>query len=298
MDEIDLRLCLRLLDNSRVVYRKLADEVDLSVNAVHSRTKALMDKGIIGGFQANIGIKALDGSLRVIIHGQSNCGELQKIKEELSSDENTFKLISTSDHYLYVHGLLKDISEMSDYVEAIPDKTGINDLNLFIPAVQKKKISKDFKFTKTDYQIIKSLHEDSKKSFSDVADELRLSTKTIKRRINKMEAEDAIEYTIRWYPVFSDDFIGILHCETGESDRNKILSRLKRNHFPGIFEGEKASNHPNKILLKIWATNLRKLQELHGNISETENFKSIKTKMFYDIEYFETWRDHFIKAKG
>jgi len=298
MDEIDLRLCLKLFDNSRVVYRKLADEVDLSVNAVHSRIKALIDKGIIGGFQANISSTALNGSLRLLIHGQSTSDSLEDIKEELSSDENTFRMVSTSDHYLYIHGLLKDISEMGKYIETIPDKTGINDLNLFIPDVRKGNVSKSFTFTKTDYQIIRSLHNDSRKSFSDVADELKLSTKTIRRRVNNLEREGGIDYTIKWYPVYSDDFIGILHGETKACNRGKVLSRIKKEHYPHVFDLEKASNHPNKVLFNIWATNLSKLQELERYFIEHENFKFIKIKMFYDIEYFETWRDQLIKTKG
>jgi len=298
MDETDLRLCLLLRENSRIPYRELADRVELSVNAVHSRVNNLVESGIIGGFHANLGDGATKESLKILIHGESRFEELDDVLEEIEKDKNTFKMFSTSDDYLYIYGILPDISEMSDYVEYIPEVAGIDTPEVFLPSVPRTSHKKDFELKRTDYEIINSLHQDSRKSLSQVADELKVSTKTVRRRIDKMEEAGAIDYTISWYPIYSDDFIGVLHCKVLEGKRDQRLSDVKNTYYPNVFETGKASNHPEKVLIDTWANTLEKIQNIRTELRSKEYFGSIKSRMFYDIEYFETWKDELLKERA
>jgi DNA-binding Lrp family transcriptional regulator len=52
MDKADVILCQLLLMNSRLSYRRLADMLNLSVAAVHSRIQSLIDAGVIRKFTA------------------------------------------------------------------------------------------------------------------------------------------------------------------------------------------------------------------------------------------------------
>ncbi len=298
MDEVDLRLCLLLRENSRLPYRKLADKVELSVNAVHSRVGKLREKGIIGGFQTKLGKGALEGSLRILIHGESRFEETEGVKEELSEDENTFKMISTSDDYLYIHGILPHISKMSGYVEYVPEVSGIGDPEIFLPSFPGNNFQEEIELKRTDHEIMNSLREDSRKSLSEVADELDVSTKTVRRRIDKMEDAGAVDYTIRWYPLYSDDFIGLIHGKMKEGNRDQKLSDIKKKYFPNVFDVKKASNHPDKVLIETWANSLDKIQKIKRELRSTEYFTNLKSRMFYDIEYFDTWRDEVLKEKA
>jgi DNA-binding Lrp family transcriptional regulator len=47
MDKTDVILCQLLLMNSRLSYRRLADMLNLSVAAVHSRIQSLIVAGVI-----------------------------------------------------------------------------------------------------------------------------------------------------------------------------------------------------------------------------------------------------------
>ncbi len=297
MDEIDLKICLTLLENSRMVFRRLADEVELSVNAVYNRVQNLIDTGIISGFHAHIGMSTLPGSFLMIMHGPSKFDDLSDVVSHLSEDEYSFKLVSTSDNYLYIYGILPSLFEMDDYVENIHDIAGMDHTEVFIPSIKKVSPQKKFDFTKTDYRIIHSLREDCRKSLSKIADELGVSTKTIKRRINMMDKAGVIDYSIKWYPVYSDDFIGYLHTEIKNKERDKLLYDIKKNNFPNIFETEKSSNHPQKVLIKLWSPNLKIMHDLMEEFRGSEHFGPIKNRMLYDIEYFKTWRDDLLEEK-
>ncbi len=298
MDEVDLRLCLLLRENSRLPYRKLADEVELSVNAVHSRVGKLEESGIIGGFQTKLGKGALKDSVKILIHGESRFEELDGLKEGLSEDDNTFKMFSTSDDYLYIYGILPDISKMSDYVEYIPEVSGIEDPNIFLPSYPRRNFQEEMELKPTDYKIMNSLREDSRKSLSEIADELDVSTRTVRRRIDKMEDAGAVDYTIRWYPLYSDDFIGLIHGKVGKGDRDQKLSDIKKKYFPNVFDVKKASNHPDKVLIETWANTLDQIQNIKSELRSMEYFTNLKSRMFYDIEYFDTWRDEVLREKA
>ena len=59
MDEIDLLILRKLLNNSRLTYRELAEMTNMSVSAIHKRIKNLLDDGIISAFIARPSLIAL-----------------------------------------------------------------------------------------------------------------------------------------------------------------------------------------------------------------------------------------------
>ncbi len=52
MDEIDLIILKRLLENSRLTYRELAEMTNMSVSVIHKRINKLVDDEIIETFIA------------------------------------------------------------------------------------------------------------------------------------------------------------------------------------------------------------------------------------------------------
>ena len=47
MDEIDFIILKKLIENSRVTYRELAEIIGMSITTIHKRMKSLVDDGII-----------------------------------------------------------------------------------------------------------------------------------------------------------------------------------------------------------------------------------------------------------
>ena len=50
MDEIDLIIIKKLIENSRVTYRELAEMVDMSITTIYKRINKLVDDGNINAF--------------------------------------------------------------------------------------------------------------------------------------------------------------------------------------------------------------------------------------------------------
>jgi len=59
MDEIDFIILKKLLENSRITYRELAEIIEMSVSAIHKRIEKLVEDGIIDGYIARPSMLAL-----------------------------------------------------------------------------------------------------------------------------------------------------------------------------------------------------------------------------------------------
>jgi len=299
MDEIDLELCVLLAEKSRTPYRELAEKVDLSVNAVHSRVQKMIDMGILQEFYAKISTRALKGSVFIWVEGKSNTEDIKKVLDALGDNENIFKVVSSSSQYLYVEGLLKDITEMNDFTNEVKEKAQINDPKVFIPDTEGGKLPEGFEFSKLDYQIIYSMHKDSRKPLSDVAEHVGVSSKTVRRRLNDMEEVGAIEFGIKMRPTKSSDFICFLSLDIRPKyDRKKVMYEIRDKYFPNINDIYLASNEPRRAVANAWAKTLDDIHELKDNLRKEGYFDSIRSQLFYDGRTYDTWRDDLLIEKA
>lgn len=299
MDDIDLKLSILLSENSRTPYRKLADEVNLSVNAVHSRVQNMVDLRIIEEFYAKISLKVFKGSALIWVEGKSEIENLNEILDKLGEDKNIFKVVSASGNYLYVEGLLRDISEINEYTNRVREKAKIRQPKVFIPVNEREEIPNDFKLSNIDYKIIYALHKDSRKALSEVASEIGVSAKTVRRRLQHMEDAGAIELGIKMKPTRSSDFISFFSMEVKPVyDRKKVLYSIRKNYFPNVNDIYMASNEPNRGLVNTWAKTLEEIHSLKEDLRDEGYFESIRSQIFYGGETFDTWRDDVLKERA
>ena len=186
MDKTDLILCQLLLLNSRRSYRELADTLNLSVTAVHNRIQSLVELGVIRKFTAKIGIGALN-AIHVIIFGTSKIIPLHDLKAKLAKQGSIYWLAIGGGNFLYVGAYLKSIAELEALVNYCKEAAGMLEPTMGItsfasPFYQTRSVQSDDRtLYDLDYQIIRSLKDNSRKATSEVAEELRVSAKTVRR---------------------------------------------------------------------------------------------------------------------
>ena len=111
MDEIDLLIQQKLLANSRLTYRDLAEITDISVSAVHKRLRRMEEDKIITDYNARPSILALN-YLPVLIFGTSNVKSIDVLCKELGEHESIFSITVASGKFLFISAYLKNISEL------------------------------------------------------------------------------------------------------------------------------------------------------------------------------------------
>jgi DNA-binding Lrp family transcriptional regulator len=141
-----------------------------------------------------------------------------------------------------------------------------------------------------DWQIIHSLSEDSRKPVVEVAKDLGISTKTARRRIDRMIKENLIELSIKWYPDASDDIMSIFHAKVAMNAKVDSTD-LYRKYAPHLLYQLHFSNLPDEHFIFTWTRTMKELKELKEQIEKEPSFRSVAMNILYTGEVFPTWRD-------
>ncbi len=126
MDEIDLFIVRKLLENSRLTYRELADMIEMSTSAIHKRIRKLEEDSIITAYIARPSIIALK-YLWVSIFGVSTAKSMDMVSKELGQHEGVSMVCIGGGKFLYIKVLVRNISDLQEYSSSISRIAQINE---------------------------------------------------------------------------------------------------------------------------------------------------------------------------
>jgi DNA-binding Lrp family transcriptional regulator len=296
MDKTDMALCLLLLSNSRLSYRELADKLNLSATAVHSRIRSLVEQGVIRRFSAKISIGAL-GAATVIIFGPSKVASAQVLYEELIKHGSVYWLGIGGGSFIYIGAYLRSIVDLEPLVGYVEKATGILEPNVGIMSYASPTgayPSANARLSNLDYQIIRSLKDDSRKAVSDIAQELGVSSKTVRRRLNRMVELGLVDLSIDWYPDASNDIITVLHLNLKPEVDRSVVDRVLQKYWPNIFFYWGFSNIPNLLLAFMWTNTMKEVKTICENLERETVFRSVLPNVLYTGYIFKTWVDRLV----
>jgi len=301
MDKEDLKIVLLLMINSRLTYREIGDYLGLSVNAVYKRMNTLVNLGIIQAFTARIKSYAIN-AIYAYFFGESEIEDNDQLSEDLGKHPNTALLMFSSRNYLYIGSFLKNIDELDEYSSFVSQTakmkspqigflSGVHSASQ-IPYTTPKKAP--VKYSNLDKAIIRSLHKDSRKPLSEIAQEVRSTPNTVSRRITKMYEEGLLELSINFYPEASSDIFSVLRIEMDSSVNRDELARKIMNKFsPHIFFIWVFSNMPNFMQCWVWCNNMKQLNDIIRNIRK-ESIESIQSDIIHKAAFFDSWKEELL----
>ena len=296
MDQIDISLSLLLSKNSRMPLRSLAEQLSLSPSAVHKRMQDLIDIGIIQRFSTGLSFKALPGFI-VTLNGRSQASSLQKNMQQIGKHPSVYKIVIAAGNYVYIHAVLKDISDLETFTNTIQEQTDLSNTEiLLIPSPMPVKKTEDRSLSNLDYRLIHALSKNSRKLNTELAEELGISSKTVQRRLNYLETNELIGYGIHWVPTASTDIISFFHVMVNDiAKKDDIIRDLQSNYHPTILSISKSSSNPTLLILNVWTKTMKQIKTLHQDLENTNWFSQVYSNIFYDLMMFDTWRDDYIK---
>ncbi len=308
MDETDIKITSILHGNSRISTRELGDILDLSVNSIHKRLNALIDNGVIETFVMGPSCSSIE-HVSVLIMGNSSCSSMNECVANLGKDKNVLKIIVGLDNKLFISCIIPNISDLRELTDHCIQAGELEDyqVGIFdIPVCQKKKKSdedeeetKKVKLTKLDYRIIHSFSKNSRRPISDVADDLNVSPKTVKRRLAKLEKESLVGSGIHWQPTMTNDIITYLSVTVDPGiDVMELFTNLRENYCPNFITLYSFGNLPDFILILFWTKTMREMNDIQQALRKEYEFKSIRSNMQYRAHHFDTWLDDHIKKRA
>jgi len=293
MDEIDLIILKKLNENSRLTLRELAQITDISVSAIHKRIKNLEDCGNISGYIARPSIIALK-CLWVMIFGTSNAKSMDAISKELGQHESVMFVAITGGKFLLISGYLRDITELQDYSSYVSKTAQMNEPTIAIYDVRYKTVPEPL--SSIDFKILKTLNKDARKPITDIADEVDVSTKTVRKRLDHMIENNLANFSIKITPHMGS-FVTIFHIFLKEgANIISTLEYLEEKYSKNLFYCISFSNIPNLIQLNIWTKNPEDAQKIQEELQK-EGFKDIIPHIVLSVQWHDCWIDKLLRTK-
>ncbi|MFX1277262.1 MAG: Lrp/AsnC family transcriptional regulator, partial [Promethearchaeota archaeon] len=154
--------------------------------------------------------------------------------------------------------------------------------------------TKSPKIDKLDLSIIRSIHNDSRKPISEIADDVRSTPNTVRRRLTRLIDEGLIELTIN---VFLEDttdiYTFLLITLNPTADRVKISKQISEKHQPFVMFCWTFSNLPNTLLCWVWTNTIKQLNDLLEDL-KIDEIESIETDIIRKGLFLDTWIDELL----
>jgi len=283
--------------NSRTPYKQLADNFHISVNSIHKRVKSLVQQGVIQHFKARLGIANFPNISNIVMFGVPNVKDKKLLLEQLGENEFIYNISRASGNKFYIHAYIRNINELDALVTFIRKTGKISELTVGIDRNMPSILIRDkLNLSNLDYLIVNSLKNNSRKTISDVAEEVGASTKTIRRRLDRLIENFLIEFQIDWFPTIIFTMIILKLKSDSLIDDSDFNNNLKKNYGSQIVFSWAFSNLPHTKLICVWTKSMKELQEIESSLV-SENYDSVEVTILIEGINFPTWRETYLKEK-
>lgn len=305
MDETDLRLCQLLIANSRRPQRELADELRIGVAGVHRRIQSLVDEKVIKGFRANISCAYLR-AVQAQVDGVCECQSVEGVLDRLRAIGSVSSVLTSAANLTAVTLILRGIEDLGPTVEQVRDALRMPKPRVTIsttiyvgtePFGGALAIGREL--SRIDYRIINSLHMNSRKPVIDVADEIGITPKTARNRLEAMEKERSIEYSLDWEPARTAGASFIIRIDLKPGvERKDFINQLNKTFGARFLLTLAHSNELDYVCGYCWAPTVAQHSDLVGALKADEKVKDVRSGIVQGEWSLETWRDRLLKERA
>jgi len=295
-----MSLIMLLSVNSRLSYAELAEKLNLSVNAVHKRIQLLIETDVIRRFTAKVSLQSI-AAIVVFVSGTSQLDSFQDLPSKLKAHGSIYWLAEGGGKFLYIGAYLRNLNELTGLLEFVKKQASLPEPTVRILAsapmegTSNSKAS-DLTLCHLDYKIIRSFKDDSRKAISEIATEVGVSAKTVRRRLLRMTKNSLIELGLEWYPDKSNDIITVLDLHLKpHADTGIFPYKILRKYAPNTLFYWCFVNIPNVVTYIVWTNSMNELQSLREKIEKEPDVASIVPNILYVGYVFDTWRDQLIE---
>ncbi|HJU14798.1 MAG TPA: AsnC family transcriptional regulator [Candidatus Nitrosotalea sp.] len=279
MDKLDLEILSRLLNNCRTADSQIGKDLGISGVAVKSRIEKMKRQKVIEEFALKIEPPVLGYSVLYFV----------VIGKELGYILNKIRLVGEP---FFVVPCIGGVTVCSIVVKGDPArfmeiaKNVLRDVRvLSIFEAKNPEIRSDL--TKTDIAIIDILLKDPRMKIEEMAKVSGFSTKTIARSLEKLQNDEAIQFTAIYNPKNMGDYIPFTILVSVNGKVKETLSELEKK-FQNSFL-QKPFVHLDKIVLFLFSDNVYKIDELSQSVHNVDGILSVDLFIPKEITFPQKW---------
>lgn len=285
LDKLDVDILHTMLDNCRESDRQIGTRIGISGAAVKSRIAKMIKNGIIEDYTLKIEPPVFGYSLLYIVVTGQNINEILKQVELIGESFLVVPVIggitvcgivvkeNVSQKIELAKGLMKDVRLLSIFEAENPG------------------IRSDL--TRTDVDIISELLKNPRAKIDDLAKKTRLSTKTITRSLQKLQNDEAIQFTMIYDPTKFGQYIPFVVLAWVAGDFNETLKSLKKEFSESFLMKPFLSK--NQIVLVLFSNNIFELDSITQRVRLIKGVGSADLFIPKKITFPQKWIKNAIK---
>lgn len=288
MDKLDIEILSRLLNNCRAPDSQIGKEIGISGVAVKSRIQKMIEQNVIEKFTLKIEPPVLGYSvLYFVVMGK----ELGDILDKIQLVGEQFFVVPCIGGITVCSIVVKENPEHAMEIA----KNILRDVRvLSIFEAKNPEIRSDL--TKTDILIMDILLNEPRLKIEEIARTSTLSTKTVARSLDKLQNDEAIQFTLIYNPKKMGKYIPFAILVSVNGDVKITLSNLEKKFASSFLQ--KPFVHLNQIVLFFYSDDIYKIDELSQRVHETDGIQSVDLFIPKEINFPQKWvKDTFEHVK-
>ena len=254
-----------LLDNCREANRQIGKKIGISGGAVKTRIQKMIDNKVIEKFTLKIEPPVLGYNLFYVVVSGLN---LDDVLKQVKLIGEPFLVVPCVGGITVCGIVVKEKVEQK--IELA--KNLMKDVRvLSIFHAENPGIRSDL--TRTDLEIINELMKEPRAKIEDLAKMTKLSSKTIGRCIEKLQKDEAIQFTLIYDPKKLIGYVPYAILVWVEDDFKKILKNLEKQFKKSFLQ--KPFLAKNQIVLFMYSDNIFKVDEYTQKVREVSGVKFV-----------------------
>jgi DNA-binding Lrp family transcriptional regulator len=273
-----------LREGGRESFAKLADSLGIDDNTVRTTMERMRDTGFLKAWSASLNPHVL-GMQCESMFVEPHKDVKSKIVRRLKLVEGVVLIMSFLENPgLRVIFYYKDDADFKRKTELISSLCDIEapSVSWNIPFPKSK-----MKFKKTDWQIVKILFEDSRKSNLEIAKCLQISTRTVRRRLELMAGDNAFFPT----PIVDikkvDGFVYLFAIEYTSKENKSFTDNRLRNEIQKIIFLD--TNSEIYTVVAAVCENISKANKISEWLKSQKGVKEVIVRVVEETFYISDW---------
>ena len=284
MDNLDMNILSKLVNNCRESNRQIGMELGISGGAVKVRIQKMIEKKIIEKFFITVEPPILgNGVLYFVVSGE----DIDEILEQVSmiGDPN------------FVAPCVGGITVCSVVIKDNPGKK-IELANKLMKNVRILSIFEaenpgfNSNLTKTDLEILEEMIKDPRQKIEKISNKMNMSSKTITRCIEKLQKNDGIKFTLIYDPKKIDEFIPYAVLTWIDGNLKETLENMNNVFSKSYLQIPFIAK--NQIVLFMYSENIFKMDEFTQKVRSIKNVRSADLFIPKKISFYINWLEKAI----
>jgi DNA-binding Lrp family transcriptional regulator len=276
--------------SQKKTYVEIARKLGVDEETVRNRVKFLKESGFLLGWKLLPNPALLGRTMYFVFLDFQNEDEKERAITKIAEQNGVLVIVNIYGKSLLVTveqdpkiDSAKKVSELAENAESFTTP-GMN-----LPGLL------SFKMTKTDWQIIKLLLRDAERKVAEIAREVKLSTKSVNRRLNEMMNSRAILIM----PVVdlrkSSGISYHLLVETSDGKQSEVDEAVS-SIIPNLVF--RASAAKNDLIFGFNGTNIAEGTELLKSVKKVPGVKSARLNIVENVVHVYDWIEKEVEKRA